>query len=378
MLLRGICAFVLFGILVAGLWPFHAPRNEVSWLTDRNGLFFGKYGSIVSAGSFKADPAQANGSRSLEILLEPRRVDSSGTILAFYWPENRIVPFSLHQSLGDLVLQRPSDDPSHPEEVRVYVDDVFSQQKLVLVTISSSEAGTTVYADGAVVKRTGNFRLSSQDLTGTLIVGNSPVRREDWSGQLAGLAVYDRELTKDEVAEHYENWTKGKRANLAGSEAALALYLFNEGNGSVVHDQVTPATDLLIPKRFFVFDQLFLERPWDEFRNDQDYWKNNGINAFGFIPLGFFFYAYFSSVRRTKRALAITIAFGFAISLTIEVLQAWLPTRDSGMTDLITNTLGTVLGAILCVLIAKLNWFSRAGVLSAPPSGGRKKGSSIR
>jgi hypothetical protein len=95
MTLRAICTCVLLGILVAGLWPFHAPRNEVSWLGDGKGLLFGKHGSIVSASPFKALASQADNSCSLEIWLEPSRVNSGGMILAFYWPESRVTPFAL-------------------------------------------------------------------------------------------------------------------------------------------------------------------------------------------------------------------------------------------------------------------------------------------
>ena len=349
MLLRAICALVLLGILVAGLSPFHSPRNQVSWLSDNSGILFGKYGSIVSAAPFRAHPSQADGSCSIEIWLQPRRVKASGTIFAFYWPESRTVPFALRQSLGDFVLLRRNDDRSrHGKRIRLYVDDVFSHQQPVFVTMSSGPSGTRIYVDGALVKTTPNFRFSSQELTGQLVIGNAPATTDNWSGQLKGLAVYDRGLTTDEVAQHYENWTTGKQADLAASERAVGIYLFNEENGSVVHNQVDPATDLHIPERFFVLHEQFLEWPWDEFRPDWNYWKDVAINVAGFVPLGFFFCAYFSSMQTTRHAVLFTIAFGFAVSLTIEVLQAFLPTRDSGMTDVFTNTLGTVVGAVVC------------------------------
>ena len=348
MFLRALCCFVLLGILVAGLWPFHAPKNEVSWLSLGNGLSFGKYGSIVSAGTFKANPLQGDGPCSLEIWLEPRRVDSAGTILAFYWPESRVVPFALRQSLDDLVVQVTSQNQLHDaKKGRIYVGHVFSQQKPVLVAISSGQSGTTVYADGVLVKKAPSFRFSNRDLTGQIIIGNSPTTTHNWSGQLRGLAIYSRELSVGEVSEHFANRTISERPDLVRSEGAVAFYLFNEGNGNIVHNQVDSATDLLIPERFFVLHEQFLERPWDEFRQDWNYCKDFGINIAGFIPLGFFFCAYFSSVRTNSRAVEGTIALGFAVSLTIEVLQAFLPTRDSGMTDLFTNTLGTALGALL-------------------------------
>ena len=347
MLLRTICALVLLCILVAGLWPFHVPRNEVTWLGQEGGLLFGKYGSIVSASPFNANPRRADGSCSLQIWLEPKRVHFSGTILAFYQPESRVTLFALRQSLGDLVLQRASQNElGQAKTVKIYIDDVFSHQKPVLFTISSNQSGTTVFANGAFVRKFENFKLSSQDLTGQLIVGNSPVTTDDWSGQLRGLAVYDRELTANEVSQDFANWTNGKSPDLAQSGSAVALYLFNEGHGNVVHNQVDSATDLLIPERFFILHGQLLERPWDEFRPDWNYWKNIGINVAGFIPLGFFFYAYLSLLRRVENPVAITIALGFVVSLTIEVLQAFLPTRDSGMTDLITNTLGTAVGVM--------------------------------
>ena len=113
-----------------------------------------------------------------------------------------------------------------------------------------------------------------------------------------------------------------------------------------------------------MLNKWFLEPFWKEFRSGWSYWKDVGVNVVGFIPLGFFFCSYFSLVRgESKHPALATIALGFVKSVLRSKFcrHFFCPTRDSGTTDLITNTLGTALGVILYGWSMRHNWFTRVG-----------------
>lgn len=364
-----MCAVLLSGILVAGLWPFHAPKNQVSWLSNGNGLLFGDHGSLLSAHGFRTSNSTG---ACLEIWLKPSLIDGSGTILSFYPAEHRSTSFALRQSLDDLVLLRKylGNEP-RARSARIYAGQVFRHEEPVFLSISSNEQATSIYVNGSLAKMFPDFRFSYEDLIGPLVIGNSSLTTDTWSGELKGVAIYQRGLTASQVARHYQSWLGSGRPDVAALDRAAAVYLFNEGSGDVVHNQVDSATDLVIPERFFVLHEPFLERPWNEYYAGWSYWKDVGMNIAGFIPLGFVFFAYFLLVRRVEYPATVTIAFGFAVSLTIEVLQAFLPTRNSGTTDLITNTFGTALGAICCAWFARHFW--KAGISMGSALGERGK-----
>jgi VanZ family protein len=346
-LLRAICLCVLLCILVVGLWPFHSPKNEVSWQNQRNGIHFGKHGSVASVGTFRADGPANGTSCGIEMWLEPSRIQTVGTILAFYRRSTDLVPFMIRQSVGDLVLQRASPTISG-KNTRIYVDDVLSSARPIFLAISSDTTATFIYVDGELVRKIASFTVSKADLTGQLILGNSPTAGDNWGGKVYGLSIYNRALSEYEVSEHFADWNRERRVASSKIPGVAAIYLFNESKGRVAHNQVDPTTDLVIPERFFILHERFLELPWDEYHPGLAYWKDVAINILGFVPLGFFYSLYLSSVRHTKTVAGLTITLGFVVSLTIEILQAFLPTRDSGVTDLITNTLGTCAGVLLC------------------------------
>ena len=251
-LLRAVCACVLVGILIAGLYPFHAPRNDVRWAGSGNGLLFGRHGSIVSASPFQDRASQADNSCSLEIWLQPKWIE--GTILAFYWPQRRVVPFSIRQFQEGLVFENNSQGDSN--EHAIYVADVFHGPKPAFVTITSGETGFAVYLDGELVRTDPNFAVLSRDLTGQFVIGGSPSVPYNWSGMVKGLAIYDRELSATEVALNFRDWTSGS-PDSAKSDGLVARYLFDEGKGDVVRNGLDPATNLLIPQRFFVVHEQF-------------------------------------------------------------------------------------------------------------------------
>jgi hypothetical protein len=352
-IVRSLSLLVLCVVLAAGLWPFHAPRNAVSWLKDENGVRIGRHGILVSRGPFREVASQNDTSCSLEIWLTPRRVTSGGTILAFDSASDPGTPFSLRQRGSSVKIQRYMiDERGNPRRPKLEVDDVFHAGERVLLTVTSARGTTTLYVNRVLAGRSSTLGLVRRDLTGRLVVASSTVG-ESWPGEINQLAIYDRELTPTQVKRHFESGMRDQRPGALGEETPTALYLFNERDGKIAHNQMDPETDLMMPTKYFVLHPAFLGPIWDQFHDSESawthgsYWEDVAVNVAGFIPVGFVFMAYFSSVRALRRSALVVITVGFALSFTIEALQRFLPTRDSGMNDLVTNVTGTAVGVVL-------------------------------
>ncbi|MFY9744020.1 MAG: VanZ family protein [Candidatus Sulfotelmatobacter sp.] len=341
-----ICVLVLCGILTAGLWPFFPPKNKVSWLKNEHGLLFGDYATVFSSGSLTLRGSKPD--CTLELWLQPGLTSDSNTILDFYTPE---VPFKfrVRQTGDDLVLLRNyRNDSDRSRAGKVYVDHVFRKGDAVLITISASAQSTSVYVDGNLAKSIPQYGLTRLDLDGQLVLGAAPVVDDRWSGKMRGLAAYSKQLSAQEVLQHYKDWTQIGQPIVDPDNSTEVLYTFSEREGSIVHNEVGPGPNLNIPNRFTVLGQVLLMSPWKEFSPGWSYYKYVITNIAGFIPLGFLFYAYLRGRTSNSREAAFkTVFLGLLTSLTIEVLQAYIPTRQSGMTDVITNTLGTYLGVVL-------------------------------
>jgi len=342
-----LCQVVLACILTAGLWPFHVPTNAVSWLADQNGLWFGHHGAAVSAGKFDDFSNANNDGISLEIWLKPARIASSGgTILAFDSSPNPSAPFKLAQYGSGIAIQRYFiDEHFELHQFWFRVANVFEGDKEVFVTITSGKDHTDVYVNGTLAGRSTDPGMSAREVSGRLVLANSTVD-DSWAGEIKGLALYRTELTSAQVSDSYQNWISDRRPFSADGQL-MALYRFDERAGRTARNAVDARTDLVIPSRYFVLHKRVLN--WDlpqaiETPGSWNLWRDVGLNIAGFVPVGFVFCAYFQSVKRVFFPALLVIAIGFLLSLTIELTQGLLPNRDSGISDIVTNTTGTMMG----------------------------------
>ncbi len=336
---------VVVAVLVATLWPFNPfPRNGVTWLNGAGGLNFESAGLVLSNEPLRPPETQATESYTLELLLRPATTKSACTILAFYTARSRLLLVRRYKD-GLLVTHdaRVESDPDN--SIKFDVDHVFRPGKLVLVTISSGPKGTAVDLDGQPAGSFPRFTISRSELSGEIVLGTSPMSYAPWSGEVRGLALYAKELTPADAVLHYKEWTgPSGRPDLDG---ALARYTFAQRGGSEVRNEVTAGPQLEIPVVFSVPHKPLLQPVAKEFRTTWRYAINLLMNVAGFVPLGLIVCAYLAWTRsRWQAILTTTIACGF-LSFIIEVLQYYIPRRGSGVTDIVTNTLGAVLGATL-------------------------------
>lgn len=347
-LLGVLCGIAIIAVLIATLWPFNPfPPNRISWLSEANGIRFGGPGLVVSKAPLTTEGAEPGKSCSLELLLRPASIESSYTILSFYTPNNPS-QFLVRQWTDGLVVTHDIVNAQNKvKRAKFDVDQAFQQGKLVMLTITSGPSGTVVYLNGSQAQVFPRFTISQSELSGQIVMGTSAVEYQPWPGEVRGLAIYSKELTAGKVSRHYENWLGGRGFDPPDLDGAIAHYAFAEGAGSEIHNAVASGPDLEIPEYFGVPHKALLTSAVKEFEANWRYVIAVLLNIAGFIPLGFILCVYLSLTRTRRKAILSAAVAGAILSLVIEVLQAYIPQRVSGTTDIITNTLGSVLGALL-------------------------------
>lgn len=344
-----LCSITVAAILAATLWPFNPlPPNQVRWLTEANGISFDGAGLVISDELFQAGENPTQPSCTLELLLRPAAVKSLYTILSFYTP-NHPGQFLVRQWTDGLLVSHDVADDRNKIKIKrrkIDVDHVFEVGKILLLTMVSGPNGTVVYKNGRQAQFFRTFTILQSELSGQIVMGTSPVEYQPWLGEVRGLAIYSSGLTPAQVFDHYKAWTEGPGVNPA-EPYIVALYRFTERAGNKLHNVARAGPDLEIPKNFTVPRKALLSSPVKEFQASWGYVKDILLNVGGFVPLGFVVCAYLALGRSRGKAIFFTIFAAGMLSIAIEVLQAYIPRRVSGTTDIITNTLGATLGAAL-------------------------------
>jgi hypothetical protein len=256
-------------------------------------------------------------------------------------------------------------DKGTQREVVLQVRNVFRRREFIL-TLTSDGKKTVVYINGLLVLDAPDFQLSSVDLAARVILGNAARRDQAWAGQIKGLAVYAADLNANEVLQHVREWTGFGYPTTSARQGAVALYLFREPWDRTVPNAVPGEPPLVVPHDFQTIDQLRFESALSERHFDDSYRDDAILNILGFLPLGGVAAWFWSAFFRRRRAALATILTGVTTSFVIEYFQSYLPTRYSGTTDLVTNAIGTCIGAALYLTAAWL--LSKRNGLSTWPS----------
>ena len=350
----------------AGLRPFDFARsNPVSWIEPGPGLQFQGLSLAMSGNELRWQDRAQPAHLSIEVWLRAafaadERIAAAArpaTWLLFV-DDTRLPPLGLAQEGSDLLVR---DAVTNPGGDRWYNDfrvaGAIHPGALQHFVLTSAKDGPQVYVDGSAAEVDGGFGIpiarANEPVGGTLVIGAGPPWDVPWSGQILGLALYDRLLTAEEIAAHARSGPPSGRPASAEVPGLMAIYGFDEHGGAIVHDRTEGRSDLLVPKFYHPPERQRLLAPpnlngWDTAWYAADVF----LNLAGFLCFGFLLARLMQPHLTTMVLLLLVTGIGFALSLTFELTQVLMFTRTSSLQDLLLNTLGAFSGALASSKVA--------------------------
>ena len=341
-------AILFFGIRPKGF----SSTNGVNWIADRDGIHFRKYG-ISYTNHFNEkieDNTSESNNSSFEIALKIEKPCNNGFNVIFALHNGKDSDQLLLAQWRSWIIFMNGDDYAYKRKTnRIFFDTSMLHDGPLFLTMTTGSDGTKLYCDGKLIKEKKDLTLDlPRGAKRRLLLGNSVYGTNPWEGDVYGFAFYRSTLADEDIAIHFNRWSEEHNFSFAKSDKPLVLFLFNEREGEWANDHTAGNDALNIPKKMQLLEKKILVPPWQEFKFQQNNIEDILLNVIGFMPLGFFLFTTLNKRdgNSMKHGILITAILCFFVSLFIEIVQAWIPSRSSSMIDLISNTLGGWIGSI--------------------------------
>jgi len=249
--------------------------NDIKWITGQPGIRFSRYGIAYTdpiKELSKEGGSEANGF-SIEIAFKAISYPKDGfkfiLVLHNGKDSNQLLVGQWHSS----IIVMNGDDYNHRRRTkRTSLKLAAIPPKKRFITITSGKDGTSIYLDGQSIRSKRDLILKIPDGgKSRLILGNSVYGKHSWKGDVYGVAFYRYILTDQDVAMHFDNWTKHRNFLLATKYKPVVLYLFDEKGGRKVVDHAGGNYDLEIPSRMQILDKNILSLTWGQLNFDSGF-----------------------------------------------------------------------------------------------------------
>ncbi len=325
--------------------------NKASFIRNPNGVHFEKY-SISFSDISEAKRNFLTHSFTIHFAFRPSKKAFKNNfqfiLMIHNGDDNK--QFVVAQWKKWIIIMNGCDYSYARKEPRISfkIDDVLN--KILFLTISSNSTGTKLFLNGRLMKEKKSLRLKLPISSNSyLILGNNIYETAPWTGDIFGFCLINKTLSIDEIKASYKSWIEKKSFSIFKKLNPIILYSFKNLSNEFIEDLGSCNCPLNVP----VFMPFFKKHMNFFDNNSQDIQQNISdivINFLGFIPLGFFsaFWLFKNfSFKKEKVNFLVALFFCFFISLFIEVVQMWLPSRCSDISDIIFNVIGGACGILI-------------------------------
>jgi VanZ family protein len=352
-----IIIFVAIAIIIYGVYPKNsAIINNVQFIKNQFGIRFGANGIAFAQldlnSNKKIDPFIEQ--FSIEMVVRPIEFELTDfqSILSINDSQFK-EQFVIGQYMALLICMNGDDYDNSKMTPRIVVNDIFTQNQTIFLTIASDGKESSIYINGKLVRLRNDlsFEFPNKKNDVVIVLGNTANGQKDWRGDFLGLAIYEYALGKKDVSKNYLKWSQHKNTYFDKKNAILS-YSFKEKTKNLFINSSDKKYKLIVPHIFHSIKTDFFN-----FHHTKSYKKNILIkdiafNYFGFFIPGFIFsLLVFRIVQHLNFSILLAVILSLLTSLSIEIIQSVIPSRISHIQDLALNLAGGISGAVAYAIL---------------------------